>query len=182
MDEFGKSPIRTFTNFIPNSFSDEDSQIFIVGVAGGSASGKSTVNSSFKFKTKVCKQIVESLKEERVAIICQDAFYKNLNEKEIEKVNNNEFNFDHPEAFDDKELLKCIKDLKKGKTVQIPQYDYTENKRKKETTELSGATVIILEGILTLYQKEIRDLMDIKIFVDTDPDTRIIRRCLKFYF
>jgi uridine kinase len=72
--------------------------------------------------------------------------------------------------------------LKKGKTVQIPQYDYTENKRKKETTELSGATVIILEGILTLYQKEIRDLMDIKIFVDTDPDTRIIRRCLKFYF
>eukprot|EP01080_Neovahlkampfia_damariscottae_P011721 gene11721-5060_t len=162
---FGKSPIRTFTNFLP-SLEDVDSKVFLIGVSGGSASGKSTV----------CTDIVDALKEERVAIICQDAFYKDLDEKQLEMAEKSEFNFDHPEAFDDDELFKCLINLKNGKTVQVPQYDYSTNKRKKETTELSGATVIILEGILALYQKKIRDLMDIKIFVDTDSDTRIIRR------
>ena len=87
------------------------------------------------------------MKAERVAIICQDAFYKDLDEKQLKMAEKSEFNFDHPEAFDDEELYKCLINLKNGKTVEIPQYDYSTNKRKKERTELSGATVVILEVI-----------------------------------
>ena len=108
--------------------------------------------------------------------MCYDSYYKVLNENEKKLAFENDYNFDHPNAFDHDKLLQTLMDLKAGKRVQVPTYDFATHSRKPETESIYGANVIIFEGIFALYDKRIRDLMDMKIFVDTDADVCLGRR------
>ena len=135
----------------------------IVGVAGASASGKTTV----------CEHIRKSIKS--VACIPLDSFYKGLEVGEDPKT----YNFDHPNAFGIQECLQAVKTLKSGQPVRIPIYDFVKHCRKAETRLVEPADIIIIEGILVLYWSELRDLMDLKIYMLTDPDTCLIRRTLR---
>lgn len=136
----------------------------IIGIAGGTGSGK----------TSVAQLIAGKLNPTDVVIIQQDSYYKDrsyLLPKERESIN-----YDHPSAFDTQLLIDHLKRLKNNLSIEMPIYDFATHTRKKETVIMSPAKVIILEGILLLANKDLRSLMDIKIFVDTDPDIRFIRR------
>ncbi|XP_028029620.1 uridine-cytidine kinase isoform X1 [Bombyx mandarina] len=146
---------------------------FLIGVAGGTASGKSTV----------CQRIMEKLgqqhkehTERRVVCISQDSFYRSLTAPERLRAERGQFNFDHPDAFDDKKLLATLKDILAGKKVEIPEYDYISNSISNRTNTLYPADVVLIEGILVFYFPEVRDLFHMKLFVDTDSDTRLARR------
>ncbi|XP_027012593.1 uridine-cytidine kinase 2-B [Tachysurus fulvidraco] len=151
-------------------------QPFIIGVSGGTASGKSSV----------CAKIMEMLgqnkidhRQRQLAILSQDSFYKVLTPEQKAKANKGQFNFDHPDAFDNELILKTLHDIIQGKTVQIPVYDFVTHSRKDEFVTLYPADVVLFEGILMFYSQEIRDLFQMKLFVDTDPDTRLSRRVLR---
>jgi len=139
----------------------------LIGIAGGTGSGK----------TLVAKNLFRDLGSDRVVILQQDAYYKNLSHLPFEE--RAKQNFDHPDAIDSDLLLRHIKDLLAGKTIQQPIYDFTIHLRKNETREIGGHDIIILEGILILYNPELRNLMDIKVYVDTDADIRFIRRLMR---
>lgn len=139
----------------------------IIGICGGSGSGKSTVT----------KELVDLVGKENVSIIEQDSYYKDQSNLEFEE--RVKTNYDHPFAFDNDLLISQIKDLKEGKAIEKPIYDFSEHNRKKETELIEPKEVVILEGILIFNEEELRDLMDIKVFVDTDSDVRIIRRILR---
>lgn len=115
--------------------------------------------------------------KENVSIIEQDSYYKDQSHLGFE--DRVKTNYDHPLAFDNELLISQIKDLKKGKSVEKPIYDFSEHNRKEETVLVEPKEVIILEGILIFNEEELMDLMDIKVFVDTDSDVRIIRRILR---
>jgi uridine kinase len=142
---------------------------FLIGVAGGTASGK----------TSVCEMIINSLEDRRVVVISQDSFYRPLTSEERATVS--EFNFDHPSAFDWDLILRTIQMLKdpRGGVVEIPTYDFITHSRKKETTAIYAADVILFEGILVFYNQEVRNMFDMKIFVDADADTRLARRVIR---
>ncbi|KRZ58755.1 Uridine-cytidine kinase 2-B [Trichinella nativa] len=146
---------------------------FIIGVGGGTASGKSTV----------CQEIVSRLGAQRhgiVAMISQDSFYRELEGEEKELATTGKYNFDHPRAIDFELLAQTIKDMKNCKTVLIPSYSFRSNSRIPDAfKEIPPADVVLVEGILILYSSEIRDLLDMKLFVDTDPDTRLARRVMR---
>lgn len=137
----------------------------IIGVAGGSGSGK----------TSVSRKILEHFSDHSLAVIAHDSYYKdqtNLTPEERSKIN-----FDHPFAFDTDLLVQHLDKLINGNNVEVPVYDYVTHTRKKdETISQEPKEVIIVEGILVLEDKRLRDLMDIKVYVDTDDDVRIIRR------
>ncbi|KAK6155236.1 hypothetical protein DH2020_009484 [Rehmannia glutinosa] len=137
---------------------------FIIGVAGGTASGKTTV----------CNMIISQLHDQRVVLVNQDAFYRSLSNEQLQKVN--EYNFDHPDAFDTELLLSCMEKLRHGRTVSIPNYDFKTHKSIEPGRMVNPSDVIILEGILVLHDSRVRDLMNMKIFVDTDSDVRLSRR------
>ncbi|XP_032238285.1 uridine-cytidine kinase-like 1 [Nematostella vectensis] len=139
---------------------------FVIGLCGGSASGKTTV----------ANRIIEELGVPWVSMLSLDSFYKVLSSEQHEMAARNEYNFDHPDAFDADLAAKVLKRLKRGKSVQIPIYDFKTHGRLPEKTDLYGANVIIFEGIMAFAYKELRDLMDMKVFVDTDPDIRLARR------
>lgn len=139
----------------------------LIGIAGGTGSGK----------TLVAKNLFRDLGSNRVVILQQDAYYKNLSYLPFEE--RAKQNFDHPDAIDSELLLRHIKDLLAGRTIQQPIYDFTVHLRKNETREIGGQDIIILEGILILYNPELRNLMDIKVYVDTDADIRFIRRLMR---
>lgn len=136
----------------------------IIGITGGTGSGKSTVT----------KEIFKSIHEKKIAIIQQDSYYKDQSELTYEE--RVKTNYDHPFAFDNDLLIEHLKDLLENKTIEQPMYDFEKHNRKKETIKVEPKDIIILEGILILSEKGIRDLLDIKIFVDTDSDVRVIRR------
>ena len=139
----------------------------VIGIAGGTGSGKSTVT----------RAILDSIPEKNVAIIEQDCYYKDqshLPPKERENVN-----YDHPLAFDTELLIEHLVKLINGQAIKKPQYDFTVHNRKKQTLIVEPKDVILLEGILILDYPKLRELMDIKIFVDTDADVRIIRRIVR---
>lgn len=138
-------------------------QPFVIGVAGGAASGKTTV----------CDLIIEQLHDQRVVLVNQDSFYHNLTPEELTKVH--EYNFDHPDAFDTEQLLCIMDKLKHGEAVDIPKYDFKSYKNNA-TRRVNPSDVIILEGILIFHDPRVRDLMNMKIFVDTDADVRLARR------
>ncbi|XP_015241264.1 PREDICTED: uridine-cytidine kinase 2-A-like isoform X1 [Cyprinodon variegatus] len=151
-------------------------QPFLIGVAGGTASGKSSV----------CNKIMELLgqneidhHQRQVAILSQDSFYKALTPEQKAKALKGQFNFDHPDAFDNDLIIATLWDIKEGKTVHIPVYDFVSHSRKKETVTVYPADVVLFEGILMFYSQEIRDLFQMKLFVDTDADTRLSRRVLR---
>jgi uridine kinase len=143
------------------------SRPILIGIAGGTGSGKSTV----------AKAIFESLPEKNIAILQQDAYYKdqsNLSFEERVKTN-----YDHPLAFDNELLIQHLKALLDGNSIEQPQYDFSLHNRMKETIPVESRDIIILEGIMILEDRRLRELMDIKIFVDTDADVRIIRRIIR---
>ena len=141
-------------------------EVVIIGVAGGSASGKTTVANRLK------EEFAES-----VALLNHDCYYKAHDEMPFEE--RCKLNYDHPTAFDTERLIQDILQLKSGNVIERPVYDYSIHNRAKETVRVEPARVIIVEGFLIYENVELRDLMDIKIFVDTDADERIIRRILR---
>ncbi|KAM1130112.1 hypothetical protein ACFX19_045504 [Malus domestica] len=139
-------------------------QPFFIGVAGGTASGKTTV----------CNMIISQLRDQRVVLVNQDSFYHSLDAEKLKRVH--EYNFDHPEAFDTELLLFCMEHLKRGQAVSIPNYDFKTHQAIEPTRKVNPPDIIILEGILVLHDPRVRDLMNMKIFVDTDSDVRLSRR------
>ncbi|XP_021612729.1 uridine kinase-like protein 3 isoform X1 [Manihot esculenta] len=140
-------------------------QPFVIGVAGGAASGKTTV----------CDMIIQQLHDQRVVLVNQDSFYHNLTEEELTRVH--EYNFDHPDAFDTEKLLCDMEKLRHGQAVDIPNYDFKSYKNDVfPARRVNPSDVIILEGILVFHDPRVRDLMNMKIFVDTDADVRLARR------
>ncbi|XJZ61651.1 uridine kinase [Lactobacillus delbrueckii subsp. bulgaricus] len=136
----------------------------IIGIAGGSGSGKTTI----------AHELYDQFKTDRIRIITEDSYYKN--HPEMSMAERNKINFDHPDAFDTELLISQLQDLLNGKAIEMPIYDFTTHLRNPETVHVEPADIIILEGILVLASEELRNLMDIKIFVDTDDDIRLIRR------
>jgi len=137
--------------------------MFIIGIAGGTGSGKTTV----------VKKIVEALPEGSVAVIPQDSYYKDQSDMPLEE--RLKTNFDHPDAFEWPLFARQIADLKAGKAIEQPTYSYVISTRMKETVHVEPRDVIIVEGIMALYDKTLRDQMDLKIFVDTGSDERLLR-------
>jgi len=136
----------------------------LIGIAGGSGSGK----------TLVARTIVRELGSRRVVVIDQDSYYKNL--EEIPFRDREARNFDHPDAFDHDLLGQHLRELLDGHAIEQPVYDYTKHERSTETRRISDHLVVVLEGILIFHDPELRALMDIKLFVDADSDVRLIRR------
>lgn len=136
----------------------------LIGIAGGSASGK----------TLVANRIFEALGGKRVIIVKQDHYYKDLSHLGWEQ--RVQTNFDHPDAFDTRLLCEQVRALLRGEVVQQPSYDFTRHIRLPETTPIGGHPILVLEGILVLDDEELRSMMDIKVYVDTDADIRLMRR------
>ena len=136
----------------------------VIGVAGGTGSGKTTV---------VCK-IIDSLGDDAVSFIEHDYYYKDHPELSLE--DRAALNYDHPDALETSLLVQHLEQLREGRPVRAPRYDFALHAREKEPQLIEPRRAIIVEGILILIDQALRDLMDIKIFVDTDPDVRFIRR------
>jgi uridine kinase len=139
-------------------------KMLVIGIAGGTGSGKSTV----------ARNIVKELPNETIAIIDYDSYYKDRQDLSFEE--RCKLNYDHPESLDTQLLVDHIKRLKKGETVEIPIYDFKTHSRLKETRTVTPTHILVVEGILTFVEKALRDEFDMKIFVDTDADIRIFRR------
>ena len=135
----------------------------IIGIAGGTGSGKTTV----------VKKIVEALPPHFVAVVPLDSYYNDTSHMTEEE--RRAINFDHPNAFDWQLLVKHVDLLRNGEAVEQPTYSYLKCNREKETVHVEPKPVIIIEGIMALLNKQLRDMMDLKIFVDTDSDERLIR-------
>jgi len=160
---------------------------FLIGVAGGTASGKTTV----------CDNIMKQLGQESVSehlrhvtTVSQDSFYRDLTPEEHERAQRGEYNFDHPDSLDLELMKRTLLEIKAGRKVELPAYDYITHKRwgrsgpppsgrTNKCTIIHCADVVMFEGILVFYFPEIRDLFNMRLFVDTDPDTRLSRRVLK---
>lgn len=135
----------------------------IIGIAGGTGSGKTTV----------VKKIVEALPPHYVSVVPLDSYYNDTSHMTEEE--RHAINFDHPDAFDWKLLIKQVNTLRKGEAIEQPTYSYILCNRLSETVHVEPKPVIIIEGIMTLLNKKLRDMMDLKIFVDADSDERLIR-------
>ncbi|KAM4830195.1 uridine-cytidine kinase-like 1 isoform X6 [Urocitellus parryii] len=149
-----------------NEHGTQSKEAFAIGLGGGSASGKTTV----------ARMIIEALDVPWVVLLSMDSFYKVLTQQQQEQAAHNDFNFDHPDAFDFDLIISTLKKLKQGRSVQVPIYDFTTHSRKKDWKTLYGANVIIFEGIMAFADKTLLELLDMRIFVDTDSDIRLVRR------
>lgn len=136
----------------------------VIAIAGGSGSGKTTV---------AC-QILERVGSHRIAYLPHDAYYRNLND--LPPAQRTQINFDHPDSLESSLLIEHIKKLKNWEPIDLPVYDFTTHTRTNETKRISPQRVILVEGILIFAEAELRNLFDVKIFVDTDADLRFIRR------
>lgn len=139
----------------------------LIGIAGGSGSGKTTLADS----------LVNYFGEDEVSILRHDNYYKRHDEMSYEERAG--LNYDHPDAFDTPLLCAHIRDLKAGRSIEMPVYDYSVHNRSDQTTPVLPNPVIILEGILIFAEPALVDLMDFRIFVDTDADERILRRIMR---
>ena len=135
-----------------------------MGVAGGTGSGKTTV----------AKVILSAVGPDRIAFLAQDSYYKDVDWESDEQLQ--EYNFDHPSALDNDLLVEHLVALKAGRDVEVPIYDFVTHRRTSETLTVGARPVIVLEGILLLADPRLRQLLDFKIFVDTDADVRLMRR------
>jgi len=136
----------------------------VIGVCGGTGSGKTTI----------AERIISALSPESVLVLQQDHYYKDFPHLHLQE--RSKQNYDHPDAFDMPLLIGHVRELREGRPIDRPVYDFTKYERAAETVRLSPSPALILEGILIFENKALRDLMDIKIFVDTDADLRFIRR------
>lgn len=135
----------------------------IIGIAGASGSGKTTI----------ANRIHDPLGDDAV-LITHDSYYKNHDDLSFEE--RCKINYDHPESLESDLLVKHLLELKAGKSVDIPEYDYSQHRRKEKTNKVEPKSVILLEGILIFAEPKLRELLDLKIYVDTDPDICLIRR------
>lgn len=138
-----------------------------IGISGGSGSGKTTI----------VNRIYSEVPEKCISIVEHDAYYKDQSNLTFEE--RCKTNYDHPFAFDTDLFVEHIKDLKSGQFVEKPIYDYEIHNRKKDTIIVEPKEIVIVEGLLVFYEERIRELLDIKIFVDTDADIRIMRRIMR---
>lgn len=136
----------------------------IIGIAGGTGSGKSTV----------ARRVAGALDASSVAFIDMDAYYNNYAHLPMEE--RKKINWDHPNSFDWELLLEQLRDLSAGKSIDKPQYDFVAHVRSAQTVHVPAATVVVIDGLLLLADPRLRDLCDVKVFVDTDADIRLIRR------
>ena len=148
---------------------------FFIGVCGGPASGK----------TEVCDKITGKLEEiakaenlgQRVAVVNMDSFYKKLTPENLERAKNGTYNFDHPDAFDDEAMYKALVKIQQGEPVTVSSYDYVNNQpNANDTKEIAKADVVLVEGILVFYYEKILDLFNLKLFVETDSESRLVKR------
>lgn len=139
------------------------SNIIVIGIAGGSGSGKTTL----------MKNLIARFGDD-VTVLSHDNYYRPYDDLNIEQ--RKAINWDHPDAFDTEMMIEHLRELKAGHAIECPNYDYTNYARCTETTHLEPTKVILVEGILIFENKQLCSLMDIKIFVDTDADVRLIRR------
>jgi uridine kinase len=137
---------------------------FIIGVAGGSGSGKTTVT----------QQVLAAIGQDMVAVVIQDYYYCNQNHLSDEE--RRATNYDHPKAFDWPLLIEQVEALRNGRAIEMPLYDFSNDTRSERTITVNPAPVILIEGLFPLYDPDLRDMMSLKIFVDTDADVRFIRR------
>ncbi|MFA6689622.1 MAG: uridine kinase [Sphaerochaetaceae bacterium] len=137
-------------------------EVKIIGITGGSGSGKSTIVRKI---SEVCSDFV---------FIAQDSYYHSA--EFISNENITAFNFDHPDAFDTELLYQHLLMLKDGRSIDMPQYDFVHHRRKEETVRVAARPLVIIEGLMVLYDKRIRELLDLKLYVDTPDDIRFIRR------
>ena len=142
-------------------------KVTVIGVAGGTGSGKSTL----------VKRLQEAFREEEVVTLCHDYYYKAHPELTYEE--RTKLNYDHPQAFDTQMMVSHVQALKNNVPVERPIYSFVEHTRMAETVCVKPSRVIIVDGILIFENKELRDKMDIKVFVDTDADIRLARRILR---
>ena len=142
-------------------------KVTIIGVAGGSGSGKSTL----------VKKLQEAFGAEDVSTLCHDYYYKEHSDMSYEQ--RTQLNYDHPQAFDTDMMVEHIRSLKDNETIERPVYSFVEHNRTAERVSVKPSKVIIIDGILIFENQELRDLMDIKVFVDTDADVRLARRILR---
>ena len=140
--------------------------IIVIGIAGGTGSGKTTIT----------REIVKRLGN-NVTVLTHDSYYKERHDLTYEE--RTQLNYDHPNAFDNDMMAEAIAKLKSGEAVEVPIYDYTIHDRTENTMTLHPTPVILVEGILIYHSEELRNLMDIKLFVDTDADVRILRRIVR---
>lgn len=141
--------------------------MLIIGIAGGTGSGKTTV----------ARTVIDRLGSNKVTFISQDNYYKDNSHLSFDE--RCLINYDHPLAFDNDLLIQHLTMLRQGQAVQGPCYDFSQHTRSTETEELLPNNIVILEGLLVLADENLRKLLDIKVFVDTDPDVRILRRVLR---
>lgn len=151
--------------------SDQHRSCVIIGIAGASASGKSLISHT------IFKELVEELGADQIGVITEDSYYKDQSHLLLEE--RVKTNYDHPSAFDHALLCQQLTMLLKGEQVEIPTYSYSEHTRVSETRPFSPKRIIILEGILLLNEPQLRDLMDVSIFMDTPLDICLIRRLVR---
>lgn len=144
----------------------KDSSIIVIGIAGGTGSGKTTIT----------RKIMQHFGG-NVSVIYHDNYYKAHHGMSFEE--RTKLNYDHPDAFDTELLIEDLKKLRRGETIHSPTYDYTIHDRAEKTVTVRPSRVIIVEGLLIFQSQELCDLMDIKIYVDTDADVRILRRIVR---
>jgi uridine kinase len=136
----------------------------IIGVAGGSGSGKTTV----------VREIVRNMGRHQVTVLHHDSYYRDVQHMPLEE--RVKINYDHPDSLETSLLIEHLHRLSEGQIVQVPIYDFTAHQRSPETERMEPRKVVIVDGLLILWDRELRELMDIKVFVDTDADLRFIRR------
>lgn len=151
-------------SFGMNTISSQPFQPFIIGVAGGSGSGKSTVS----------QQVLAAFGADMVSVVMQDDYYNDQTHLSPEV--RSQQNYDHPQAFEWPLLLQHIQSLRNGQAIEMPEYDFTIHTRSNRTIPVKPAPVIVIEGLFALYDADLCDLMSLKIFVDTASDIRFIRR------
>lgn len=139
----------------------------VVGIAGGTASGKTTV----------ARKVHAAMSDRRVAFIDQDAYYRDLSSMSLAERRN--VNFDHPDAFDVDLLVEHLQALREGRAIQKPVYNFVTSTREPEHTVVHPGELVLIEGILVLHMDRVRDMMDVRIFVDAEDDVRIIRRLMR---
>ena len=137
---------------------------FVIGVAGGSGSGKSTVT----------REVLASIGPEMVAVVMQDDYY--LDQSHLSAEDRRKTNYDHPDAFDWPLMVQHVQALRRGESIEMPTYDFALDNRSTKTITVKSAPVIVIEGLFGLYDADLRKMMSLKVFVDTAPDVRFIRR------
>lgn len=142
----------------------EERRPLVIGLAGGSGSGKTTI----------AERVFEAIGRDQVALIQHDAYYRDLPDLTFEQ--RARVNFDHPDSLETELLVAHIRDLREGRAIHRPVYDFTTHRRTDRTVAVEPLPVLLVEGILVLVEPELRDLMDLRMYVDTDADLRLIRR------